>query len=625
MLEPEVARQVVFSNSQPILDEVLDCADAFRRALGEDRRSRQIFNLGQCEVESGSKEFQLPRISRHSRSSTTSFQGSVTSAGEVSLPSATFSISATDKDLASPKTPRRLSANLTGWTSVTSRSGLSTTRSSLTSEGGRGDVPSNLDVVLKHYLEELARKKFSAASTDAILLESGQSGGDLSDREIIGHIMEQFVEHLDQNWCQEWKAQRERQAALGSMLQAATGYLLRWASMSPVQFEKIRRAALSDPGRELAIMLLSPIPALIFLLLPFADASLGWQHQALFWAFFPFGNLTIALGQLSFLCSVAGLPPAAIIHKRLLGWLMANCIWIFTVVLATSITLDQFPIPHPHAIAAASSCMTLPFLVLCLKPAWRQNWALLKRLSLGLLCLCTLTSVFFMGFSTLTAFMQEKKTVWAQCIMIAVFLSSKFAFERFGGIVSTVLGADFVPVFVFQASLGFEMQVCVCLGSGFDALPFVLLLAVDTLENGYYLWSLAREQASESKSIASSLRQHFIISTLLVREYVEIATPILFLAFAELIRYFNPTQSALLCSLDDEGFAKMRLFILADIILELVIFSVTCIVLRCYSFRPLLMLRGVVHVYFYPFLAVSAAFLLVCWSNQHTHFVGAVC
>jgi len=85
--------------------------------------------------------------------------------------------------------------------------------------------------------------------------------------------------------------------------------------------------------------------------------------------------------------------------------------------------------------------------------------------------------------------------VLAQCAILVVFLIGKLGIEKLGAKVASVVGADAMPNVIFIATLAYEVNLCIALGSGFGIWPFLELILFDLVENTYCLVCLSRSSA----------------------------------------------------------------------------------------------------------------------------------
>ena len=72
-------------------------------------------------------------------------------------------------------------------------------------------------------------------------------------------------------------------------------------------------------------------------------------------------------------------------------------------------------------------------------------------------------------------------------------------YEKLGAKVATILGADAMPNVIFMATVVYEANLCIALGSGFDWLIFFELVMFDFVENMYCLYSLENRLARRKR------------------------------------------------------------------------------------------------------------------------------
>merc|ERR1712003_593476 len=123
---------------------------------------------------------------------------------------------------------------------------------------------------------------------------------------------------------------------------------------------------------------------------------------------------------------------------------------------------------------------------------------------------------------------------------------SKIFFEYIGVKLSKSLGPDAMPVFYFGAAYAYEVNMSIALAGNIHWAVAVELIAFDVVENIYLLSCLKHFDNDEEKDDVAR-RKLYILSSLLLREFVEICVPAQLFLELSLIKRFKPEFSTLLC------------------------------------------------------------------------------
>jgi len=197
---------------------------------------------------------------------------------------------------------------------------------------------------------------------------------------------------------------------------------------------------------------------------------------------------------------------------------------------------------------------------------------------------------------------------------LVVFLIGKLGIEKLGAKVASVVGADAMPNVIFIATLAYEVNLCIALGSGFGIWPFLELILFDLVENTYCLVCLSRSSAE----VGAQGKELFIAATLVVREMVEVTVSFTFLLHVLLVWRLSPQMNVVLCSLTDNDFKQMVLYVLIDASTKVVVCLITGKVLTRRGYKPFALLRGLAHEYKRVFFTASITVWAYFWFLYHT-------
>ena len=117
---------------------------------------------------------------------------------------------------------------------------------------------------------------------------------------------------------------------------------------------------------------------------------------------------------------------------------------------------------------------------------------------------------------------------------------------------------------------------------------------------------------AQKRRVCSSLRP-------VLREFVEVCTPCVFLLHILLIRNINPKMNHLLCRLTDDDFRNMVIFVLIDIAVELAIGIFTYVFLRRKGYHPFALLRGLAREHRRVFITAPTTMWIYFWALWHTN------
>lgn len=172
-----------------------------------------------------------------------------------------------------------------------------------------------------------------------------------------------------------------------------------------------------------------------------------------------------------------------------------------------------------------------------------------------------------------------------------------------------------MPCYIFVSAMAYELNLCIVLASGFSWWQACQLLLFDLVENAYHGWSLYRLKSKQPDGQEEGRgRLLFIMTELLIREWIEVAVSGILILVVVCVRYANRRFNGLVCDVDDENFRTMVGILVVDFGTEVLVAALTYAFLVSNGFVPLRVLRGVAGVYhkfFMPMAAVVWLFLSV--------------
>lgn len=491
---------------------------------------------------------------------------------------------------------------------------------------------SQLRSAFDDFLAELATKQFSAASTDkleidALATEGKAAGEPSSDRELVGDIMREFVEHLCEHWSAEARRQETQARRLRAILKAAGSFFFEWDRFSGPYVERLRAASLGDPRPMAALVVVPPALSLCWMLLPFARPDAGWRAQGLWLGF----------GQPldSLLCYhiFPELMVAVAAEEGTFGVRVRQCTWTCTVALlssgiraAAAWWWDVFPVPMVSLIAAAIIGPFLPFLVLCVPRERRTDWQFRKKAISAVIFLFASLGIFGAAQPLLNVGIVQLSFGW-QVIAILGHVLLKFGFEQLCLVSSTRIGADVMPVFAFVGAYFYRFNVCTLL-SEFEPLIFSELIFVDLMQNGYHLWSLARQQTRQlaaEHGLDEAARKHaegsqmYVTARLILQVFIQALVPLQFMAEIVLMWSVMPEFNNLVC---DKSYQQMRgtvIALLANVGVDLAFAVFMSAFLHRHGVLTHRVLQGLLVEHQAAFLACAVCTSAYVMGLQHSH------
>lgn len=474
--------------------------------------------------------------------------------------------------------------------------------------------PDSLDDALNGFLEELKRKQFSGASTDALLFTS--------DAEIVADIMTEFVNHLRRHWHAEASKQQTRAETLASAFRAkaarvrsfAAHELLDWDQFSEVYSERHNKLSTKNPA-PLGIVAFLPLASVITVLLwPLERADAGWRKNAA--GFFPWHCVMAAavLGYFPLLFFVLSDVP---LNRRALAlvfcWLLCSVMVISAGLIVMMALLDVFPLPFSHLISTVIFAPLAPIIWWLVPAEVRSRDNVQMRVAWAFIGVASIVVVFGIVYPLLGAQFTQSTTGW-QALIIVLFLLLKIAFERLGHFLARRLGADITCIIVFAGASSYESMLCVVLANVDHWALFLELVCIDIMENAYYVVYLWQHRAT-----IRPRQQRLIVASLIVREFVEVMTPILYVIVQVTSYYVQPVYLDTLCWMTQKEFRGQFLYILVDLIIEIGVLAITCSVLVQLNSRPLQELIGHIrlHLLLYAASSTCATCYLVTLSHSH--------
>lgn len=281
-----------------------------------------------------------------------------------------------------------------------------------------------------------------------------------------------------------------------------------------------------------------------------------------------------------------------------------------------------FPIPFYPLVATIIDVFCLPPLYFCI-PAevrspvvwWRSFW--------GFAIIGALCSIFGLFFPLFYAVFRTLPGA-EQVPFMLVFVFARVAFEKLGEVLEAKLSPDLIPRFVFFGVYTSELFLC-CMMRGMQGIGgLILVLAIDTVENMYYIYCMRNIQNMRIQDADGNWKydgeQACILSTCLVRELAEILAPIHYTMLMVLL-YLTPSGAySDLTALTPEDFGQTLRLLILDIVVELVVFVGIYVFLVRRGQSPLRFLRGCVcAVGIWSFVADATLTMAFVAAVYHSH------
>lgn len=468
------------------------------------------------------------------------------------------------------------------------------------------DKKDALRVALETFEAELLLKQFSPITVD----KAGATAAAKSrDAEIVVAIMRQFVDFLDEHWHAAAK-QQQRRASVRAALGALEHYILCWKGFSSEYHARMRVEGSGSRWPLAAHLVLPVLVASGFLAYPFAELDHGWRGQAEYFV----------VKFLSFTACASIFTELVLATTNQHGIRRAEifaCFWILGAGVAATGTefllalfFDVFPVPMASTMTASMATPLFPLLYFTASPQKRAQSEFRWKLIYSMLGVMAMMAAGVITLPLSNTVLHSIDSV-CQAFWTFAYLAIKLIFEKIGDVLSNRLGSDKMPLFVWTAAVAYELNLCIALAGGFSWLSFGLLIGIDVVENIYHLVCCLR---NDDEGV-----RFFIMSQLLLREFVEAIAPLQFLAVMTIARLVQPQNSTFLCSLSDRDFLFIQQFLLLDFAIELVVGQAIQTVLRAKGYAPLQLTVGLTRIHTRYFISSHCAVALFYLTMPHTH------
>jgi hypothetical protein len=498
-----------------------------------------------------------------------------------------------------------------------------------------------LEQALGLWKEQLHTKTFSATSADRYAaLKSAPP-----DQQLVAGIMDDFVLFLGKRWQAEANKQRSRARKLKRMLDE---YLLTWDRFTLGYISRLEAASTRNPLSALLLLCLPPLITSVVVLYPLEtpDAYGGLKSHLHFFCFvFPVGAASCGYIFPRFLAAASSLQLTRAVELKLAVWttlFAVTCVCTEVLICIYEVFGSvTFPLPFIHLHA---DVVALPFLGLLwfVVPAQQRTDPLFRRrLAFAVLTIFVILLTFAIGFPCLNTVMVKASHNTAP-IVVCIYLMAKLLFEWFCGKMSKCIGADIMPVVIFLASYAYEMNLCMILSADVRWSALVQMVGLDVLENCYHVYIFLRaetnvdEQVSSTSAIAVRRlgnvevtcdqgcvrkgKNYYLLAACLIRELVEMMVPVQYLTLLISTYMVQPRLNSLVCGMTPEDLNRTIVYILADIVVELLVSIAMYIVLRRNGVQPFRLLRGFIATNFPVFLAAAVCWNMYYFCLEHSHF-----
>jgi len=300
-------------------------------------------------------------------------------------------------------------------------------------------------------------------------------------------------------------------------------------------------------------------------------------------------------------------------YMRMAAWTTATSTIVITIVFSAIISLDVFPLPLMNLVMATLGSPMFAALWYVVPSAQRSDDSFLPRAKWCLLLCILLVCFFGIGFPILNSYLIRVGLRW-QMLLLALFQFTKLSFEGITARAAKTLDRDSLPTVVYIAAHAYELNLCIAL-SGPDANWPILaqLVAFDAVENGYHLVSFLK-RADEDFSKTS-----VVLVQLLVREFIEVAVPTMYLSMITFARHTNPRSNDLICDLNDEQFYRTRGYLLIDVGIELIVVAITYVLLVRKGLSPLKLVIRLIDTHFFVYISLSSLGWSYYFTMLHSH------
>lgn len=398
-----------------------------------------------------------------------------------------------------------------------------------------------------------------------------------------------------------------------SFTKAVTDYF-RWGEFSYEMSLELSEALTPQSFVNFLILTFSPLPIpLMWVAAPLREMTGSWQFDWVYWVchfiamgacfnIFPFCFAHFTRTQVT--KHMAG---------RMICWDLTMDILTMACTFAAGIIFDVFPVPFTPILQSIAGAALLPSLCFIVPYSQRASAKFFTRSVWSLLLCIAIMLIFAIAFPLLNALLVHASLGW-QIVLLGSFLVQKLFFEWLVTRAVKYLGTDALPAAMYISTCCYEVNLCIAL-SGPDASWVILveLLLFDTLENWYHVISLMRRGKSTDSG------EMVVMAELVLREFLELVIPALFLIIVSASRRFNVRTNHLVCNLDEASMSRTQTFLLIDIGIEFVLAVVVGVVLELRGHSPLRLLGRLIDTHLYVFLPVSVCVATFYFQLWHSH------
>jgi len=485
---------------------------------------------------------------------------------------------------------------------------------------GRSDRK-KLQQVLGEFVAELKTKRFSAASTDKLQIDSKSKMTNApSDLEVVEGIMEEFVTHLSFHWHSDAARQQKRAKIIGDAMHAAAEFILKWDGFSRDYDLLLVNADSLDPSPMIWFFGISTALALGLVMWPHGRPDAMWGDNLGFWMVFCVGTFVIISMFPRWLwATVVGYSQGFRLRQHMISivWAFVTTFCIEAVIFSLAYSLDVFPLPLTTYVAVGVCSVFLPALWWLIPSDMRAERNTLWRLLYSILSILSIMAIFGFAFPAVYALVKQSDGS-LQFVYILLLFFARLLFEGTIAVLFKYLGADVMPLAIFCGVGAYEITVGMCLTTSAHWSVVVELVLFDLLENIYYVWSLRRIIAQEDTGMQKQRRRVVVI--LMVRQFLQVLVPVWYLLVQFAAYHWQPTFNTIVSEMTPDGYRWATQCVLINLAIECIVFVVTCKTLQRLGDRPLHLLCAVVKVNFVDFLFAFNPTALYLLMVQHSHW-----
>jgi len=289
-----------------------------------------------------------------------------------------------------------------------------------------------------------------------------------------------------------------------------------------------------------------------------------------------------------------------------------------------------FPMPLGQAILLVVTWIVFPLIkfVIPLDPEYdptcylRIGWAVFSLAKAHLLMGVVVPVLGFLLAST--------DNVYCEVGFVLLIMLVKFIMEKVGEYVCPRLGADVMPIFTYSASVFYQVNLCFILCSGVSPAVFALVVGVGFAESSYHLWCMKQRVEAKPKTLRRQnsfgdpnsvgfRQQSFILSSLLIRRFLECSTVALFMVEACFLYNLSYKNNSVVCIHDNDSIWRTCIYISSFFLVQVFGATLAVVVLIRRRLQPIRFLRGLIARFWPSFLGATVCAHIVYMSEQHSH------